>query len=331
MSLLRSSIRSFFRAVLVAIVSCVWLIYATPVIATPVIATPLDTAVKTQTSTQDALHAGTRAFSEGRYEEALQQFTQSIESSPAVGYGNRCLVRLQMQAYSAAIEDCTQSLAVQDDAEVRMNLGLAYERIGEHHWAIAQYEQIIAADWADYRTYYNLALSEAADGSHELAINAYTQALYQLPAAANSDERATIYRDRGASYLVLTNYVAAVSDLNAAISRNPRDLWAYFNRGCAYHRSNNFIPALQDFDWVIEQDAQNAQAYFNRGIIYARLGQLDAAIASLTQAIEHFPQAPDSEHALMPMRQAQHLIEQIETQQLENADFFFLSVEPIGI
>ncbi|MEM6449617.1 MAG: tetratricopeptide repeat protein [Cyanobacteria bacterium P01_D01_bin.105] len=272
--------------------------------------------------TYSALQAGATAFSEGKYNEALQYFTQSIESSPAAGYGNRCLVQLQMQNYVAAIEDCTQSLVIKEDSEVRLNLGLAYERSGEHMQAITQYEKIIAANLADYRTHYNLALSKAAIGSHQDAVEAYTLALHALPTAIQPLEQAEIYRDRGASHLVLTNYMAAVTDLNAAISHNPHDTWAYFNRGCAYHRNNNFLPALQDFSWVIEHDHQNARAYFNRGIIYARLHQSEAAIENLTQAIEHFPKDSPPEEVRVSIAQAHQLIAHLQVYQVSEQPVF---------
>ena len=313
----------FFRVGVLMIAACIWLTGGS-------IASAQNNTVSNDLPTSNELRAGAAAIAEGRYDDALQQFAQSIARSPAIGYGNRCLVHLQMQHYSAAIEDCTQSLAITENAEVMLNLGLAYEQAGEHTLAIAQYEKMIAANIADYRVHYNLALSEAAVGEQQAAVASYTRSLRVLPKNAQTTIQADIYRDRGASYLVLADYAAAVTDFNAAISRDPNDVWAYFNRGCAYHRSNNFLPALQDFSWVIEQDSRNAHAYFNRGIIYARLHQPEAAIENLTQALQRFPTNAQSEDILIPVHQAHHLIEQLKKGEPNSAIFSFLGDRPVS-
>lgn len=339
---------SFFRTGLLIVSACFWLMYGTSAFASPL-----------EQSVESPLKAGAIAVGEGRYNEALQQFTQSLEQFPAIGYGNRCLVHLQMQHYSLAIEDCTASLKFSQNPEVMLNLGLAYEQSGEHALAITQYESIISANLADYRVHYNLALAKAATGDHQAAVDAYTRALRELPTSRSaassttsstasstasltnlptdnlptdnlSTDQANIYRDRGASYLVLANYVAAVADFNAAISRNRDDLWTYFNRGCAYHRSNNFLPALQDFNWVIARDDRNAHAYFNRGIIYARLGQADAAIKNLEQALQRFPANAHTTNVVIPVHQAQQLIERLKLGQTGSSIFSILSSRAVS-
>lgn len=229
---------SFFCTGLLIVSACFWLMYGTSAFASPL-----------EQSVESSLKAGEITVGEGRYNEALQQFTQSLEQFPTIGYGNRCLAHLQIQHYSTD----------------------------------------------------------------------------NLPTDEHSTAQANIYRDRGASYLVLANYVAAVADFNAAISRNRDDLWTYFNRGCAYHRSNNFLPALQDFNWVIARDDRHAHAYFNRGIIYARLGQADAAIKNLEQALQRFPANAHATNVVIPTHQAQHLIEQLKLGQTDSAIFSILS------
>ncbi|MEL6553253.1 MAG: tetratricopeptide repeat protein [Cyanobacteria bacterium J06621_11] len=337
----------FFRAGVLIVATCFWLmcglsafadsplagLQSSGSIASSVVTTQIvseKTADAQDNSVEEMQKAGAVAIAEGRYDEALRQFTKSIEQSPAPGYGNRCLVHLQMQHYRAAIEDCTESLAIAQNPEVKMNLGLAYEQIGEHALAIIQYESMISANIADYRVYYNLALAEAATGAHQMAIGSYTQALRELPADVLNPIQGDIYRDRGASYLVLANYVAAVTDLNAAIRYDPNDLWAYFNRGCAYHRSHNFLPALQDFNWVIEKDSHNARAYFNRGMIYARLGQSTVAIENLTQALQRFPKDAQSKDMLVSIHQAQQLIDQLESEAADSTVFSFLRDRPLS-
>ncbi|MEO0770466.1 MAG: tetratricopeptide repeat protein [Cyanobacteria bacterium J06649_4] len=321
---------SFNRAAVVSLAVCFWFMCQSAVVAAPL---TVENSQPENSQPSDPSQAGASAFAEGNFEEALRQFTLSIEQAPAVGYGNRCLVQLQLQNYAASVEDCSQSLAIDDDnAEVRLNLGLAYDRLGKHEEAITQYEHLLASDAADYRAYYNLGLAKAASERHEAAISDYSYALAELSGGNRSVEWRTVeadmYRDRGASHLILTNYAAAVSDLNAAISRNPNDIWAYFNRGCAYHRSNNFLPAVQDFSWVIEQNSfardRNAHAYFNRGLIYARLGKADAAIEDLSQSLHLFSAESESPDALVSIHQAHELIQRLRRGDLSETDIFQL-------
>ncbi len=166
----------------------------------------------------------------------------------------------------------------------------------------------------DYRAYYNLGLTQVALGQYEQAIAHYTKA---LETSSQPKEQASIYRDRGVSHLLLTNYAAAITDLGTAIEQNPDDLWAYFNRGCAYHRSQNFLPALQDFSRVIAQDQQNAQAYFNRGTIYAQMGNKESAILNLQQAAQHFQASGATKAAGRSWR----LIEKLHARQPANTPF----------
>lgn len=265
--------------------------------------------------TSGFLQSGATAFAAGNYSRAIDHFTQAIGSEPELAYSNRCLTHLQMQRFQAAADDCTQALSFNPDSvEALLNLGLAHHNLGQYDRAIASYQQLLQHNPDDYRAYYNLGLTQVALGQYEQAIAYYTKALETSP---ERKDQASIYRDRGVSHLLLTNYAAAITDLGTAIGQNPNDLWAYFNRGCAYHRSQNFRPALQDFSWVIAQDQQNAQAYFNRGIIYAQMGNKESAILNLQQAAQYFQAGGTTQAA----GRAWSLIEKLRDRQPANTPF----------
>ena len=242
-------------------------------------------------ASDEALSSGAAAFASGDYSVALQKFTQAIESSPELGYSNRCLVQLQVSHYRAAVSDCLAALALNShSSEALLNLGLAYHRLGSYDQASESYRQLLEIAPNDYRAYYNLGLTEVALGNYTQAVASYTQALEHL--SAPSPSLATVYRGRGVAYMLLAADSRAIADLNAAVRHNPNDAWTYFNRGCAYYRSGQLLPALQDFSWVIAQDKENARAHLNQGLVYVRLGQTDLAVYSLQQAARYF-QATD--------------------------------------
>jgi tetratricopeptide (TPR) repeat protein len=208
-------------------------------------------------------------------------------SLPQQADSHRCLLQLQRQDYLAALSDCREAIGLDpDQAETRLNLGLAYYHLEQYDEALAQFDQLLRTQPQDYRGYYNQGLVYTAQGQLESALSSYGEALRFAP--QQPQIQAEIYRDRGAAYLLLSRYGAAIRDLDQAIEDNPSDQWSYFNRGCAYHRSHDFLLALRDFEQVIQQDEQNAQAHWNRGLVLAHLKQTEEAIASLQQAQYYF-------------------------------------------
>lgn len=246
-----------------------------------------------------AIELGAQAYAEQHYTAALAQFSQGIAeaASPdqmALAYGNRCLVQLQLEHYPAALEDCTAALQLQpEDIEARLNLGVAYHRLGQYTAALRQFQQLLLLRASDYRAHYNQALSFSALGDQPQAIASHTKALETATRTAKTSVQALIYRDRGVAYLLQANYGAAIADFDQALERDPADLEARFNRGCACHRNGQMGEAIAEFSRVIEQDSHHPQARFNRGLLQAQRGHRQAAMADLQEALKGFEQAQD--------------------------------------
>lgn len=99
---------------------------------------------------------------QGKYEQALENFTQAIKLEPdfAAVYSNRCLVHIQLQDYEKAIQDCSQTLELNpNNSAAYLNRGLAYYRIANHQSAIPDYTKVIELQPDDVRAYYNRGLS----------------------------------------------------------------------------------------------------------------------------------------------------------------------------
>ncbi len=95
-------------------------------------------------SADSALQAGATAFGAGDYSRAINQFTQAINADPELAYSNRCLTYLKMQRFQVAVDDCTQALSFNPDSvEALLNLGLAYQSLGQYDRAIASYQQLL--------------------------------------------------------------------------------------------------------------------------------------------------------------------------------------------
>lgn len=82
------------------------------------------------------------------------------------------------------------------------------------------------------------------------------------------------------------HYDHAISDLNKAIEKNPKDKSAYRLRGSAYAHKNQYDQAISDYNKAIELDTEHGWHYTLRGIAYVYKNQYDQAISDFNKAIE---------------------------------------------
>jgi TonB family protein len=134
---------------------------------------------------------------------------------------------------------------------------------------------------------------------------------------------------KGAAYVVLKNYDAALVNFDEAIKQDPKKIIAYIRRGRLYFRTGDFSRALTDFDKAIQLDAGRSAgieqskvfskseknpspldiqrdprpwlenlragtAYLDRGRTYFQQDDSDRAIADYTKAIELDPEGADA-------------------------------------
>jgi tetratricopeptide (TPR) repeat protein len=107
---------------------------------------------------------------------------------------------------------------------------------------------------------------------------------------------AQLYFERGVSYLVLGDPVAARADLDRAIDLAPSFADAYRARAHVNWSASIASPAadhrvvIGDLDRAIELDPGNAHAYLQRGALQFYVGEMGAAIADFNRALTRDPQ-----------------------------------------
>ena len=86
----------------------------------------------------------------------------------------------------------------------------------------------------------------------------------------------------------------ALSELNDAIGRNPRDPDLYYRRGQVFAEKQKFALATEDFGRAIELNPNDTEALNNRCFTRAVLGELDAALTDCTAALKLRPKYTDA-------------------------------------
>ena len=104
--------------------------------------------------------------------------------------------------------------------------------------------------------------------------------------------QATLYHQRGLSYVLANQEDLALADFNTAIRLSPHDTQGYINRGTLLEWLGNNDLALKDFNHAIWLNPQEAAAYINRAIIYTKQRQYTLALSDLNKAIDLNPKAP---------------------------------------
>lgn len=235
---------------------------------------------------------GIDATEAGDFTVALQAFTQAIDASdrPTAAYANRCLVKIQLEQYESAIDDCTVALNQSpSNLEAYLNRGLAEYRLGRYADAIADNTRLLELQPDDLRAYVNRGLAKAAMKQHQAAIADYTQALKQV-SGLNQATLADVYIDKGLSHGALKDFDTAIAHFTQAIQINPDSDRAYFSRGCFYGQQTNYLAAVQDFDRALKLNPHLPEAYLDRAIAHYNLGNSDRALIDLHQAAANFQQ-----------------------------------------
>jgi tetratricopeptide (TPR) repeat protein len=110
------------------------------------------------------------------------------------------------------------------------------------------------------------------------AIADFTKALEIEPNAFE------VYFERGDLLAARMQFDKAIDDYTKAIGGSP-DTRYYLNRGLIYMLQEKYDPARADFEKVINDVPRMHVAYYNLGLIHTYQGNLDKAVAELSQAI----------------------------------------------
>jgi tetratricopeptide (TPR) repeat protein len=130
----------------------------------------------------------------------------------------------------------------------------------------------------NYIAHNNLAVSLAAKGQYQKAIEHHNKAISIVPLVLN-------YYSRGLYYIKTKQYQRAIEDFSKAINLKPDNIMFYNFRGIAYAELRQYQQAVGDFSTAIHLKEDYAESYNNRGNVYNRLGQYRQSIDDYNEAI----------------------------------------------
>jgi tetratricopeptide (TPR) repeat protein len=171
---------------------------------------------------------GIIAFTDGRYEDAEQLFSQSLLiNSNSYTLNDRASCYRKLDKLDLAIGDYLAAIALNTDLSfIYSNLGSVYAKLGETIKAIS---------------FYDLAISK--DASYALA-----------------------YSNKASVLLNENEIKKAKIEVDKALFLDAKCAPAYNNMGVINHKLKKYNEAILAFDNAINLDVNYAKAYLNRGI-----------------------------------------------------------------
>lgn len=104
--------------------------------------------------------------------------------------------------------------------------------------------------------------------------------------------RSIIYANRGAAYLNIGDYDAALKDLDEALHLDAQSAHALYNRGATYYLKGAYEDAIRDLTRSLKLEPR-AKAHFYRGRAERELDRIDDAVKDFTAAIAIDPSGAD--------------------------------------
>ena len=209
----------------------------------------------------EGLTKGYAEFTAGRFDRAIQYYSDAIDSGVLV--------------------------AKKDRADALILRGDAYRAKHEFEPGLTDFSAAIALRPGYARAYVKRGKTYRDAGMYEPAIHDFSEAIRLKPA------KAELWRLRASTYLILDDLDAASSDADQAVRLEPHSAKALTTRGRIYRATRQEGLAISDFSAAVANDPNADYAFGQRGISYLRTKKYSEAIADFGHAIALNPYRAD--------------------------------------
>lgn len=274
-----------------------------------------------QVNAEQCITIGRNVLSMDDYMLSIQYFNQAIKAKPYLSdpYFFRGLAKLYLEDYKGAEEDCT--LAIERNkfkTESYKVRGFARQYLGKDSLAIEDYKIGLATNPHDkYFLFYKavaeteLRRLEDADSTFRILLRLYPRfedgiaargtlralsgdtvaALADLDEAISLAPASLNARLHRAEILSKQKkWEAAAEDMNQAITLRPQETDFYLNRAYLRYNNDDFFGAMADYNYALELQPYNSAALFNRALLRYEVKDLDRSAADFTEVLRLDPE-----------------------------------------
>jgi tetratricopeptide (TPR) repeat protein len=229
---------------------------------------------------------GVRLEQAGRWQEAYDAFSRSLDSDPtAQAYLHRAKTQLALDLPAKAVDDLTEALRLEPkNPDALRWRSETYDKLGNYRGVIADLTALFDQGVETSVLYSRAGAAHEHLGQHQLAADSYSKAI-----RLRLDDPIP-WKGRGVAYSALGNYRDAIDDFTQAALLKPDDISPYLERAFAYGQLGEFPRAVEDCDRALHMDPKNVRGLTLRGAAYARLGFYEKAVTDFNAVLAQRPE-----------------------------------------
>jgi len=254
---------------------------------------------------------GVRALQKDKLEEALKEFTMSVQvdSARADGYKSLGLTYLRLDQTEKGIETFEKAVGMDPkDAKALVNLGIAYHNARQPEKEVWAFQAAANLDPKNADVMSKLVMGyETLAGVTKDSVKAavmYDSAMVACERALALDPKnarvavtaGRLHLNRAMSLSVSgkkeeanASYASAERHLKVALELDPKDGSSAFNLGLCYNQLERSDEAVAMFRKAVEIDPKDIDSWIQLGITQYRKKDLDGAIETFKKVIEVKP------------------------------------------
>ena len=239
---------------------------------------------------------GDQAMAAERHFQAIEAYSGAVALKPdsMLAHLKRGAVYQNQNELEAALRDLREAVELDPSALLAIELlGDVNASLNRAERAVERYEAYINLDERNARVHYKLGLSRYRAGRIDTAVTALQQALKLDPALGDAHYVLGLaLRDQNQLPAARRSLEDAARRLPASQTA-PREALAE-----VYALEGEHTKAINELEALAALDTTRADRLVAVGLAQARAGRDDAAVITLSRAVERFPDAPQAYAAL---------------------------------